>query len=37
MTARILYQDVVPYDTPSSLESLTGPSRGILTLPITVS
>ena len=36
MTTRVLYQDVIPYDTPSSLESLKGPADGVLILPITV-
>lgn len=36
MTARVLYQDVIPYDTPSSLEALAGPGEGVLLLPITV-
>ena len=36
MTTRVLYQDVIPYDTPSSLESLRGPADGVLILPITV-
>jgi len=36
MTTRVLYQDVIPYDTPSDLESLTGPADGVLVLPISV-
>ncbi|MDN5764399.1 MAG: transcriptional regulator [Humibacillus sp.] len=36
MTARVLYQDGIPYDTPSSLEALDGPGEGVLVLPITV-
>lgn len=32
-TPRVRYQDVVPYDVPSSLELLAGPSRGLLELP----
>ena len=36
MTSRVLYQDVIPYDTPSSLDSLKGPADGVLILPITV-
>ena len=36
VTARVLYQDVIPYDTPSSLEALDGPGEGVLVLPITV-
>jgi hypothetical protein len=33
---RVRYQDVVPYDTPSSLDALHGPASGRLELPITV-
>ncbi|UNX55029.1 hypothetical protein MF406_01710 [Georgenia sp. TF02-10] len=33
---KILYQDVVPYDTPSSLTALHGPASGTRELPITV-
>ena len=36
VTARVLYQDVIPYDTPSSIEALIGPGDGVLVLPITV-
>lgn len=36
MTTRVLYQDVIPYDAPSSLDSLKGPADGVLILPITV-
>jgi len=36
VTTRVLYQDVIPYETPSSLSALTGPSEGTLTLPVTV-
>jgi hypothetical protein len=36
MTSRVRYQDVVPYETPSSLDSLVGPADGVVTLPITV-
>ena len=36
MTTRVLYQDVIPYDTPASLESLKGPVAGVLILPISV-
>ncbi|WP_139142846.1 transcriptional regulator [Humibacillus sp. DSM 29435] len=36
MTSRVLYQDVIPYDTPSSIEALAGPCGGVLVLPITV-
>lgn len=33
---RVLYQDLVPYDVPSSLSALRGPAAGALELPITV-
>jgi hypothetical protein len=33
---RVLYRDVVPYETPTSLTSLRGPASGMLELPITV-
>ncbi len=33
---RILYRDLIPYETPSSLSALHGPSEGMLELPITV-
>ena len=36
VTTRVLYQDVIPYETPSSLGALAGPSEGTLTLPVTV-
>jgi hypothetical protein len=36
MTTRVLYRDVIPYETPSSLNALTGPAQGVLTLPVTV-
>lgn len=32
----VLYADVVPYEVPSSLDALRGPSRGVLTLPLHV-
>ncbi|WIB72591.1 hypothetical protein [Curtobacterium sp. MCBD17_026] len=35
MSDRVRFADVIPYDTPSSLDALHGPSAGILTLPIT--
>jgi len=35
-TGRVLYKDIVPYDTPTSLDSLRGPATGVLDLPITV-
>ena len=33
---RLLYQDIVPYAVPSSLDALRGPAAGSLELPITV-
>ena len=33
MAERVLFQDVVPYDGPSSLSDLAGPSAGTLVLP----
>ena len=30
----VLFSDVVPYDVPSSLESLRGPAKGTVTLPL---
>lgn len=33
---RVLYKDIVPYETPSSLSALRGPASGLLELPITV-
>lgn len=36
MTDRVLYKDIVPYDTPTSLDALLGPATGILEVPITV-
>ncbi len=36
MTDRVLIQDVVPYELPSSLDKLTGPDHGILDLPHSV-
>lgn len=32
----VLYADVVPYDVPSSMDALRGPSDGVLTLPVHV-
>ena len=34
---RVLYKDIVPYDTPTSLDAVRGPATGVLDLPITVS
>ncbi len=36
MEAHLLFQDVFPYETPRSLESLRGPATGVLILPRTV-
>lgn len=36
MPERVLYQDIVPYEVPSSLDVLHGPATGVLELPITV-
>jgi len=36
MSTRVLYRDVIPYDTPSSLAALVGPAEGVLTLPVAV-
>ena len=35
-TGRVLFKDIVPYDTPTSLEALRGPATGTLDLPVTV-
>ena len=35
-TNRTLYRDTIPYDVPSSLAALRGPSGGLIELPITV-
>lgn len=36
MEAHVLYQDVIPYETPSSLDALRGPVGGVVILPRTV-
>ncbi len=36
MTDRVLYQDVIPYEMPSSLAALHGPTEGVVSLPLTV-
>lgn len=36
MTERVLYQDVIPYEMPSSLAALHGPTEGVVALPLTV-
>lgn len=35
-TSRVLYKDIIPYDTPTSLDALRGPAIGILEVPVTV-
>lgn len=34
MTEKVLFKDVVPYDTPSSLGALQGPAAGVIELPL---
>lgn len=36
MSKRVLYQDVIPYETPTSLSALRGPVDGVVTLPLAV-
>lgn len=36
MAGKVLYRDIIPYETPSSLSALRGPVAGVLELPITV-
>ncbi|WP_308465315.1 transcriptional regulator [Rathayibacter soli] len=36
MAQKILYQDIVPYETPSWLSALRGPASGMIEIPITV-
>jgi len=36
MEARVLYQDVIPYETPRSLDALRGPAAGVVILPRSV-
>jgi hypothetical protein len=33
---KVLYRDIVPYETPSSLDALHGPASGLLEVPVTV-
>lgn len=35
-SGRVLYKDIVPYDTPRSLAALRGPASGILEVPLSV-
>lgn len=35
-TGRVLCKDIIPYDTPRSLDALRGPASGMLDLPVTV-
>jgi hypothetical protein len=34
--AHVLYQDVIPYATPRSLDALRGPAQGVVVLPRSV-
>jgi hypothetical protein len=36
MAERVLFKDVVPYDTPSSLSALKGPAAGVIELPLAI-
>lgn len=36
MAGKVLYRDIVPYSTPTSLNALRGPAVGTLEMPITV-
>jgi hypothetical protein len=36
VTKKILFKDVVPYDTPSSLDALNGPASGEIELPLAI-
>lgn len=36
MAGRVLYRDIVPYETPATLDALAGPATGALELPVTV-
>jgi hypothetical protein len=36
MADRVLFKDVVPYDTPSSLSALRGPASGMIELPLAI-
>jgi hypothetical protein len=36
MADRVLFKDVVPYDTPSSLSALRGPASGVIELPLAI-
>ena len=36
MEARVLYQDLFPFETPRSLDAVRGPATGVLILPRTV-
>lgn len=33
---KVLHRDTIPYDTPSSLHALRGPSNGVVELPLSV-
>lgn len=34
--AHVLYQDVIPYETPRGLDALSGPAEGVVILPRSV-
>lgn len=36
MPKRVMYRDVIPYETPSSLGALRGPADGVVVLPLDV-
>ena len=36
MAERVLFKDVVPYDTPFSLSALRGPASGVIELPLAI-
>ncbi len=36
MSTRVLYQDVVPYEAPESLDALRGPAAGVVEVPLSV-
>ena len=36
MPDRVLYQDVIPYETPLTLDALSGPTEGMVELPLSV-
>jgi hypothetical protein len=36
MSEKVLFKDVVPYDTPSSISALRGPASGVIELPLAI-